>query len=254
MASTENSTETNYEAWIKKCPDFNLVTGTGDELKCHKNFLCMHSPVFETMINSEFKEAKLDRATIQTFDTMTVKSFLEFIYADKTKGEGRDFHASKYTASLLKMAHMYQCQELVIACINHLKGNVTEANAAELFAVATLVDGKPLREVIFSQMIDFEKPLEAVGKNGLKSHKDYQDLIAVWQNKHKVIKNSLEVDLTRTNYSLAGAHQEVENLESKVENLESKVDDLESELQTSQGQINKRRNCHRCRNCNRCRN
>jgi len=192
MASTENKTDTNYEAWIKKCPDFNLVTGTGDELKCHKNFLCMYSPVFETMINSEFKEAKSDRANIQTFDTSTVKSFLEFIYADKTKGKGRDFDDSKYTALLLKMAHMYQCQELVSACINNLKDNVTEANAAELFAVATLVDAKPLREAIFAQIIDFEKPLEAVGRNGLKSHQDYQDLIAVWQNKHKELKNSLE--------------------------------------------------------------
>ena len=43
-------------------------------------------------------------------DIKTVKSFLEFIYADKTKRIGRDFDASKYTALLLKMAHMYQCQ------------------------------------------------------------------------------------------------------------------------------------------------
>ena len=70
MASAENTTEINYEAWIKKCPDFTLVTGSGDELKCHKNFLCMHSPVFETMINSEFKEAKSDRVDIQYFDKM----------------------------------------------------------------------------------------------------------------------------------------------------------------------------------------
>ena len=84
----------------------------------------------------------------------TVKSFLEFIYADKTKGEGRDFDASKYTPSLLKMAHMYQCKELVSACINHLMVHITKANCAEIFAVATLVDSKPLREAIFAQMID----------------------------------------------------------------------------------------------------
>ena len=70
MASTENSTETNYEAWIQKCPNFTLVTGSGEELKCHKSFLAMHSPVFETMINSEFKEAKSDTADIKYFDTL----------------------------------------------------------------------------------------------------------------------------------------------------------------------------------------
>ena len=68
MASAENI-ETNYEVWIKKFPDFTLVTGSGYELKCHKSVLCVHSPVFETMINSDFKEAKSDRANIQTFDT-----------------------------------------------------------------------------------------------------------------------------------------------------------------------------------------
>ena len=70
MASASNTGETNYEAWIKKCPNFTLVTGCGEELKCHKSFLAMHSPVFETMINSEFKEAKSDRADIQYFDKM----------------------------------------------------------------------------------------------------------------------------------------------------------------------------------------
>ena len=78
MASAENKGETSYEAWIKKCPDFTLVAGSGEELKCHKNFLCMHSPVFETMINSEFKEAKMDRADIKTFDTMA--SILPEVY------------------------------------------------------------------------------------------------------------------------------------------------------------------------------
>ena len=142
-------------------------------------------------------------AYLPCLDIKTVKSFLEFIYADKTKGEGRDFDASKYTPSLMKMAHMYQCKELVSACINHLMVHITKANCAEIFAVATLVDSKPLREAIFAQIIDFEKPLEAIGRNGLKSHQDYQDLIAVWQNKHKELKNSLakkQTQLYSANY------------------------------------------------------
>ena len=88
MASASSTGETNYEVWIKKCPDFTLVTGCGEELKCHKSFLCMYSPVFETMINSEFKEARADKAEIKGFSVDTVRRFLEFIYG-KTEVVGR---------------------------------------------------------------------------------------------------------------------------------------------------------------------
>ena len=97
MASTENSTETNYEAWIQKCPNFTLVMGSGEELKCHKSFLAMHSPVFETMINSEFKEAKSDRADIKYFDTMG--SILPSVTSNLCKlSRLRTKHVSRFNA------------------------------------------------------------------------------------------------------------------------------------------------------------
>ena len=88
MASASNTGETNYEAWIKKCPNFTLVTACGEELKCHKSFLAMHSPVFDSMINSEFKEARADKAEIKGFSVDTVRLFLERIY-EKTEVVGR---------------------------------------------------------------------------------------------------------------------------------------------------------------------
>ena len=141
----------------------------------------------------------------------------------------------------MKMAHMYQCKELVSACIPHLKGKVTKANSAELFAVAKLVDSKPLREAIFAEMIDFEKPLEGVRANGLKSHQDYEELISVWQNKHKELKTRFadsEKNLVRSDLSLRLSRQDTGILESKIQML--------------QGQINQRRSCNRCRNCRNC--
>ena len=80
MAASEKE-ETDYEAWIKMCPDFTLVPGSGEELKCHKSFLSMHSPVFEAMFSSEFKETLSDKAKIKGFSMDNVKRFLEFIYA-----------------------------------------------------------------------------------------------------------------------------------------------------------------------------
>ena len=64
----EKEAESNYEKWIKKFPDFTLVANSGEELKCHKIVLTMHSPVFDTMISSQFKEAKSNRATMKEFD------------------------------------------------------------------------------------------------------------------------------------------------------------------------------------------
>ena len=66
----EKEAESNYEKWIKdkKLADFTLVANSGEELKCHKIVLTMHSPVFDTMISSQFKEAKSNRATMKDFD------------------------------------------------------------------------------------------------------------------------------------------------------------------------------------------
>jgi len=194
----EKEAESNYEKWIKKLPDFTLVANSGEELKCHKSFLVMHSPVFDTMISSQFKEAKSNRATMKDFDAATVKSFLEFIYA-KSKDEGRDFEASKYTPSLLRMAHMYECQELVTACVNGLKKSINDVdivNSAEVLDVARLVDSRPLKEVIFARMLDEEDPMGAVQRVGLFHPEEYLELMEAWQKKYKKMKEDLETIVT----------------------------------------------------------
>merc|ERR1711974_379311 len=140
------------------------------------------------MMSSQFKEAKSNRATMNDFDAATVQSFLELMY-EKLKDGGRDFEASKYTASLLKMAHMYQCQELVTACINGLKKNINDANLAEVFDVARLVDSKPLKEVIFARMMDEENPMRVVGAVGGLSLQEYRELMGAWHNKYKEMQN-----------------------------------------------------------------
>ena len=88
MATSVNGEETNYEAWMQKLPDFTLVVDSGEELRCHKSFLAMHSPVFEAMFSSNFKETKADRAEMMGFSVDTVRRFLEFIY-EKTEVVGR---------------------------------------------------------------------------------------------------------------------------------------------------------------------
>ena len=122
-------------------------------------------------------------------DMETVKSFLELMY-EKMKDGGRNFEASKYTPPLLRMAHMYDCQELVTACVNGLMENINDANSAEVFNVARLVDSKPLKEAIFARMLEEEDdPMRAVGE---LSPQEMRELMGAWQNKYKKMKEKMK--------------------------------------------------------------
>ena len=87
------------------------------------------------------------------------------------------------------MAHMYECQELVNASVNRLKKSINDANSAEIFAVARLVDSKPLKEAIFARMLDEEDPMRAVGE---LSPQEMRELMGAWQNKYKKMKEKMK--------------------------------------------------------------
>ena len=154
------------------------------------------------------------------FELKTVKSFLEYIYANKTKDEGREFDASKYTAALLRMAHMYQCEELIAACINHLKDNISEANSAEVFAAARLVDSKALKEEIFTRMFHSDEPSEVVGSDEMVAHQDCKDLMGVWQNMHKVFCLNSEEREANFQERAVSYEQQIKELTDTIANLQ----------------------------------
>ena len=101
-----------------------------------------------------------------------------------------DKHAQKFTTEFLKMAHMYQCEKLVSACIEYFKYNITEANSAEIFAVAQELDIKALKEKIFARMIDSKQPLMAIGNKGLADPQDCELLFQIWQKKYNQEKEA----------------------------------------------------------------
>ena len=92
-----------------------ILFTTGESLRCHKSFLALNSPVFDRMLNSDFKETNTESAEIKGFDLETVNTFLEYVYADKkvksvlghdTFLYQRDIDEDKLTAQLLRMSHM----------------------------------------------------------------------------------------------------------------------------------------------------
>ena len=84
---------------------------------------------------------------------------------------------------------MYECQELVTACVNGLKKSINDANSAEVFDVARLVDSKPLKEAIFHRMLaEEEDPMRPLGGAEL-SLPEYQELMGAWHNRVKKLLN-----------------------------------------------------------------
>ena len=74
MAKSDKAAS-GYAAWKDSFPDFTLIVG-GKELKCHKSFLSMNSPVLKSMLTIDYKETKSNRMEIRNFDEETVANFL----------------------------------------------------------------------------------------------------------------------------------------------------------------------------------
>ena len=126
------------------------------------------------------------------------RPFIGLQHASKANQQARcnyvgkvvDKHAQKFTTELLRMADMYQCEELVSACIEYFKSNITDANSSEIFAVAQELNIKALKEKIFARMIDSKQPLEAIGNKGLADPQDCKLLFQIWQKKYNQEKEA----------------------------------------------------------------
>ena len=68
------------------------------------------------------------------------------------------------TPKLLELAHMFQFEELEQDCIQHLKDQVTDDNAMEVWAIANGVQSRALKEAVFEKLIhrSQEKPISDV--------------------------------------------------------------------------------------------
>merc|ERR1719295_2203830 len=109
MAEREERGKSGYASWMDVLPDFALVV-SGTELKCHKSFLAKNSQVMGRMFDNEYSETSSGKMEIKNFDLETVKSFLEYIYADKIRPEchesskcKREIDRKMLTPQLLEM-------------------------------------------------------------------------------------------------------------------------------------------------------
>ena len=175
MAKSDKAAS-GYAAWKDSFPDFTLIV-RGKELKCHKSFLSMNSPVLKSMLSIDYKETKSNRMEIRNFDEETVANFLQYIYAESTCSEcgtrqkisGKDRYIYRknidreifnrknvdreiFTPQLLDMSRMYEVEDLQSDCA---------ANLGALKGTSPLTAPSVVKRHQWRPNSQFFKPLQA---------------------------------------------------------------------------------------------
>ena len=155
--------------WSQEYTDFVIESSDGRVFPCHKKDLAENSDFFKSMLSKDFKETTTGVMKVPEFDAKTVARFLAYIYAGRAgdklmqrikahakPGEfisRRDFDEENYTLPLLRMANMYQLQELQDDCIEYIKKHITRENAVEVWNMAGICGSQKLKESAVKFMV-----------------------------------------------------------------------------------------------------
>ena len=130
----EDVVESNVFAAPWKNSDVILVAG-GVEFHVHRAILCIHSPVFEAMLNGGFKEAKQDKITLEEKDPSEMTVFLKLMYRSKFIDSPLD---EGNVTNVLALADEYQADSILEQCFADV--SVTPENALEIVPYAAKYD------------------------------------------------------------------------------------------------------------------
>uniref|UniRef100_A0A7E4VQ15 BTB domain-containing protein n=1 Tax=Panagrellus redivivus TaxID=6233 RepID=A0A7E4VQ15_PANRE len=112
------------------CLDAKIVIGT-EEIKVHRGFLSMISPVFTAMFKPETQESQTGVVNITDFSFSTVKNALEYCY-----GVDLNVGTVAEVVSMLRFYDKYDIQPAVVKLEAWLKANLTVKNFAPIAAYA----------------------------------------------------------------------------------------------------------------------
>jgi len=139
--------------------DFSIIVANGQEVKCHKLMLAKSSPVFHAMMKDNFVEAHTNKMELKQFDQQTVESFLAYIYEDPELIPENDlykkgsFDKKRLTTQLLRFSHMYDVKNLLLLCLGHLKKNVDDDNAIEVWTIADAIGNEELKDMALEYLV-----------------------------------------------------------------------------------------------------
>lgn len=127
--------------------DVVLITKKGTERRfnCHRNILCMRSPIFKTMLtNKNFKEAGEREVEIEDIDGNTMERLLEFVYV----GKDICFGSKEDTLDLMVAADKYALPELVDECIlEYILNYFEDVDYVDLLGYAELLNLKWVKNI-----------------------------------------------------------------------------------------------------------
>ncbi|KAF8771047.1 Speckle-type POZ protein like [Argiope bruennichi] len=122
----------HYEYLDKKHCDVILTT-ENEAFPVHKCILCLQSPVFRKMFETDMKEAANKRVDINDLDRNTLNRFLLYLYTNNL----HNLHWEIAT-KLFYAADKYQVTALRAKCSSFLKSNLTMFNVCEVLQLADL--------------------------------------------------------------------------------------------------------------------
>ncbi|XP_073837815.1 speckle-type POZ protein-like [Musca autumnalis] len=122
----------------EKFSDITLIARDGCEFKAHKVILSGRSEVFDTMLRSDFVEAKTNRITIDDMDAEVMKEMLTFIYT------GKGIH-KEMAYDLFSAANKYALMDLETMCENILTKSMDVSSVADIILLADLNSNERLK-------------------------------------------------------------------------------------------------------------
>jgi len=161
--------------WDDFLSDFTLVLDSGQRIRCHKKALANASPVLKMMLMTNMKEANTNEMNMKGYALETIIGFLRYIYAEpyyieQLTMENQDGEPSlkslvveqgfrvvnfddsslKIYTQLIRLAHMYQVEDLVRICVDNLKEfkpyESDALTAKDIHKLAVELDNKDLKQ------------------------------------------------------------------------------------------------------------
>lgn len=126
--------------------DFADVTIlVGDvQLPAHSQILAARSPVFRVMLSNPMAETLTRQVTIEDLEVDAVKSLLHYMYTGSI--EETVLEDNCLAGGLLKAAHRFEMQGLVLHCVEAITARLTIDNAVGMLELADLMSCDDFKE------------------------------------------------------------------------------------------------------------
>jgi len=148
-------------SWNQKFSDFTVALESGEKVKVHRHVLAKESDVFDAMLTQDTRENQNKEMSLEHWDEATAISFLEYLYSGSVEDPQtierlkaafgpneyifrRSFDHKKLTVELLKMADMYQVEDLKNDCTEYLKKNLSDENVLDVWMGTRSLDNESL--------------------------------------------------------------------------------------------------------------